>query len=144
MRAHLGTYPAEFYYSNSRPHKCRTHNYVSTSAENGPAMAGPVRTPMFAVYLITYCADRATPPQYASYQTPVFRVKIWLHETTPLQEFILERNTEDKTQVAEKTNEVVNQRTKLFYVSCKFMKLYFCTSLHYHNLPKVLHCDKVL
>ena len=33
--------PAKFYYSNSRPHKCRTHNYVSTSAENGPAMAGP-------------------------------------------------------------------------------------------------------
>ena len=41
MRAHLGTYPAEFFYSNSRPHKCRTRNYVSTSAENGPAMAGP-------------------------------------------------------------------------------------------------------
>ena len=40
MRAHLGTYPAEFYYSNSRLHKCRTRNYVSTSAENGPAMAG--------------------------------------------------------------------------------------------------------
>ena len=32
---------AKFYYSNSRPHKCRTRNYVSTSAENGPAMAGP-------------------------------------------------------------------------------------------------------
>ena len=47
MRAHLGTYPAEFYYSNSRLHKCRTHNYVSTSAENGPAMAGPVPAPMF-------------------------------------------------------------------------------------------------
>ena len=41
MRALLGTYPAEFYYSNLRPHKCRTRNYVSTSAENGPAMAGP-------------------------------------------------------------------------------------------------------
>ena len=41
MRAHVGTYPAEFFYSNSRPHKCRTRNYVSTSAENGPAMAGP-------------------------------------------------------------------------------------------------------
>ena len=27
MRAHLGTYPAEFYYSKSRPHKCRTRNY---------------------------------------------------------------------------------------------------------------------
>ena len=44
----IGTYPAEFYYSNLRPHKRRTHtgNYVSTSAENGPAMAGkagPVR-----------------------------------------------------------------------------------------------------
>ena len=35
MRAHLGTYPAKFFYSNSRPHKCRTRNYV-TSAENGP------------------------------------------------------------------------------------------------------------
>ena len=49
MRAHLGTYPAEFYYSNLRPHKCRTRNYVSTSAENGPAMArpaGPVPAPM--------------------------------------------------------------------------------------------------
>ena len=33
--------PAKFYYSNSRPHKCRTCNYVSTSAENGLAMAGP-------------------------------------------------------------------------------------------------------
>ena len=43
MRAHLGTYPAELYYSNSRPHKCQTRNYVSTSAENGPAMAGPAR-----------------------------------------------------------------------------------------------------
>ena len=32
---------SEFYYSNSRLHKCRTRNYVSTSAENGPAMAGP-------------------------------------------------------------------------------------------------------
>ena len=42
MRAHLGSmYLAEFYYSNSRLHKCRTRNYVSTSAENGPAMAGP-------------------------------------------------------------------------------------------------------
>ena len=34
-------YHAEFYNSNSRPHKCQTRNYVSTSAENGPAMAGP-------------------------------------------------------------------------------------------------------
>ena len=33
--------PAKFYYNNSRPHKCRTHTYVSTSAENGPAMARP-------------------------------------------------------------------------------------------------------
>ena len=41
MCAHLGTYPAKFYYSNSRPHKCRTRNYVLTLAENGPAMAGP-------------------------------------------------------------------------------------------------------
>ena len=40
MRADLGMYPAEFYYSNSRLHKCRTCNYVSTSAENGLAMAG--------------------------------------------------------------------------------------------------------
>ena len=40
-RVHLGTYSAEFYYSNSRLHKCRKHNYVSTSTENGPAMAGP-------------------------------------------------------------------------------------------------------
>ena len=40
MSAHLGTYPAKFFFSNSRPHKCRTRNYV-TSAENGPAMAGP-------------------------------------------------------------------------------------------------------
>ena len=59
MRAYLGMYPAELYYSNSRPHKCQIiantvrkvstvciiygqmRNYVSTSAENGPAMAGP-------------------------------------------------------------------------------------------------------
>ena len=33
--------PAKFYYSDSRPHKCRSRNYVSTSTENGPAMAGP-------------------------------------------------------------------------------------------------------
>ena len=25
----------------TRPHKIRTQNYVSTSAENGPAVAGP-------------------------------------------------------------------------------------------------------
>jgi len=41
MCAHLGMYPAEFYYSNSRLHKCQMCNYVSTSAENGLAMAGP-------------------------------------------------------------------------------------------------------
>ena len=41
MRAHLSMYPAEFYYSNSRSLKCQTRNYVSTSAENGLAMAGP-------------------------------------------------------------------------------------------------------
>ena len=49
-RAYLGTYRAEFYCSNSRPHKCQTRNYVSTSAENGPAIArpaGPVPAPMF-------------------------------------------------------------------------------------------------
>ena len=36
----------------TRPHKSRTHNYVSTSAENGPAMAGPagpVPAPMHQV-----------------------------------------------------------------------------------------------
>ena len=33
----------------TRPHKSRTHNYVSTSAENAPAMAGPVQTPMTIV-----------------------------------------------------------------------------------------------
>ena len=62
MRAHLGTYPAEFYYRFLRPHKCRTHNYVSTSAENGPAMAGPagpVPAPM-------HC--------FTQYSTPVIRV----------------------------------------------------------------------
>ena len=37
----MRTMHAEFYNSNSRPHKCQTRNYVSTSAENGPAMAGP-------------------------------------------------------------------------------------------------------
>ena len=30
----------------TRPHKSRTHSYVSTSAENGLAMAGPVPAPM--------------------------------------------------------------------------------------------------
>ena len=46
MRAHLGTYPAGFYYSDIQSRnettKSRTHiNYVSPSADNGPAMAGP-------------------------------------------------------------------------------------------------------
>ena len=46
MRAHLRTYPAEFYYSSSvweRDHTKVEHiiSYVSTLAENGPAMAGP-------------------------------------------------------------------------------------------------------
>ena len=53
MREHLCTHHAEFYYSNSRPHKCQTHNYVSTSAENDPAMAGPagpVPAPMLFAY----------------------------------------------------------------------------------------------
>ena len=47
--------PAKFYYSNSRPHKCRTRNYVSTSAENGPAMAGPagpVPAPMLSLTML--------------------------------------------------------------------------------------------
>ena len=50
MRAHLRTYFAGFYYSNSfslgtRPHKSQS----TTSAENGPAMAvpaGPVPAPI--------------------------------------------------------------------------------------------------
>ena len=45
MRAHVRTYPAEFYYSSSvweRDHtKVERIIYVSTLAENGPAMAGP-------------------------------------------------------------------------------------------------------
>ena len=46
MRAHLHLYPAGFYYSSSvweRDHTKveRVISYVSTSAENGPAMAGP-------------------------------------------------------------------------------------------------------
>ena len=55
MRAYLGTYHAEFYYGNSRPHKCQT---VSTSAENGPAMAGPAgpvpapMSPMMCIFSI--------------------------------------------------------------------------------------------
>ena len=60
MRAHLGKYPAEFYYSNSRPHKCRTRNYVSTSAENGPAMAvpaGPVPAPMQQILINVFLSD---------------------------------------------------------------------------------------
>ena len=62
MRAHLGTYPAEFYYSNLRPHKCRTRNYVSTSAENGPAMAGPagpVLAPMDTVLATSHSAFKS-------------------------------------------------------------------------------------
>ena len=63
-RAYLGTYRAEFYYSNSRPHKCQTRNYVSTSAENGPAMArpaGPVPAPMFGdVSQPSICSGRCT------------------------------------------------------------------------------------
>ena len=48
---------SEFYYSNSRLHKCRTRNYVSTSAENGPAMAGPagpVPAPMIDLLYTSY------------------------------------------------------------------------------------------
>ena len=59
MRAHLGTYPAEFYYSNSRPHKYRMRNYVSTSAENGLAMAGTSRTSSGAYATARVCI--ATP-----------------------------------------------------------------------------------
>ena len=54
MRVHLGTYPTEFYYSNSRPLKCQMRNYVSTLAENGLAMAGPARpvpAPMHAKHV---------------------------------------------------------------------------------------------
>ena len=46
----------EFYYSSSRLHKCRTRNYVSNSAENGPAIAGPagpVPAPMIGVAVLT-------------------------------------------------------------------------------------------
>ena len=60
MRAHLRTYPAEIillqqFSLGTRPHNIWTHNlmYVSTSAENGPAMAGPagpVPAPMFHKY----------------------------------------------------------------------------------------------
>ena len=46
MRAHLRSYvPCRIllqqFSPGTRPHKSQTHNYVSTSAENGPAMAGP-------------------------------------------------------------------------------------------------------
>ena len=41
MRAHLGTYLPNFTTAIREPHKCRMRNYVSTLAENGPAMAGP-------------------------------------------------------------------------------------------------------
>ena len=50
---HLRAYSAGFYYSKfslgMRPHKSQTHNYVTTLAENGPAMArraGPVPAPI--------------------------------------------------------------------------------------------------
>ena len=43
IRAHLHTYPAGFYYSNSVWEQDHTKVDVSTSAENGPAMAGPAR-----------------------------------------------------------------------------------------------------
>ena len=47
MRAHLRTYPAEFYYSvqsgNETTQKSNA-NYVTTLAENGPAIAGHSRT----------------------------------------------------------------------------------------------------
>ena len=46
--------PAKFYYSNLRTHKCRSCiKYVSTSAENDPAMAGPAG-PVLAP--MSYCA----------------------------------------------------------------------------------------
>ena len=64
MRAHF----AKFYYSNSRPHKCRTCNYVSTLAENSPAMAGPagpVPAPMNSLlwqrHNTALCAHVSTP-----------------------------------------------------------------------------------
>ena len=54
MRAYLGTYHAEVYYSDSRPHKCQMRNYVSNSAENGPAMAGPAGPiPVPMIWLVT-------------------------------------------------------------------------------------------
>ena len=52
--------PCRIYYSSSvwdpgtTPHKGQTHNYVSTSAENGPAMAGPAGpfpAPMLCAFL---------------------------------------------------------------------------------------------
>ena len=62
--------PAKFYYSNSRPHKCRTCNYVSTSAENGPAMAGPtgpVPAPMNDYFLYLYGGFEVRAKSQASY-----------------------------------------------------------------------------
>ena len=56
MCADLGTYHAKFYYSYLRPHKYHTRNYVTTSAENGPAMvgpAGPVPAPISGVSKMT-------------------------------------------------------------------------------------------
>ena len=67
MRVHLGTYPAEFYYSNSRLHKCRTRNSVSTSAENGPAMvgpAGPVPAPMWLWGHMLFVLDQEQQQEY--------------------------------------------------------------------------------
>ena len=50
MCVHLRAYTAGFYYSKfslrMRPHKSQTHNYVTTLAENGPAMAGSVLAPI--------------------------------------------------------------------------------------------------
>ena len=48
MRAHLHTYPASIQ-SGNETNKSQIYNYVSPSAENGPAMAstaGPVPVPM--------------------------------------------------------------------------------------------------
>ena len=45
MRVHLRMYHCQIllqqFSLGMRPHKSQMHNYVSTSAENGPAMAGP-------------------------------------------------------------------------------------------------------
>ena len=56
MRVHLRMYPAGFYCSTiqlqSWNETTQKHNYVSPSAENGPAMAGPsgsVPVPMLQI-----------------------------------------------------------------------------------------------